>query len=105
MVHLYVEYLDVDLVEGDRPQHLQLGALDVEGEVVDGGVVQGQEAGVHGEALGAGCGLAVGAACISKLFCFTVAGLGKKVSEIHPYLKSSTVCRYICMSVCIVSVS
>ena len=61
MVHLYVEYLDVDLVEGDGPQHLKLGALDVEGEVVDGGVVQGQEDGVHGKALDAGCSLAGGA--------------------------------------------
>ena len=33
------------------------------------------------------------------------AGLGKKVSKIHLYLKSITVCQNICRSVCIVSVS
>lgn len=38
MVHLDVEQSDVDLVEGDCPQNLQLGSLDVEREVVDRGV-------------------------------------------------------------------
>ena len=54
MVHLYVKDLDVHFVEWNCPQDCKLRALDVEAEVVHGGVAQGQEDGVQGEALSMG---------------------------------------------------
>ena len=43
--------LYVHLVPGQAPEHLELGALDVEAEQRYGGAVQGQEDGVQGETL------------------------------------------------------
>ena len=43
VVHLDVQEADVHLVEGNRLQHLQLGALNVEGEVVHRGVAWGEK--------------------------------------------------------------
>ena len=41
----------VDLLPGDGEEDLVLGALDVQAQQVDGGVAQGQDHGVQGQAL------------------------------------------------------
>ena len=50
-VCLHTEDPDVHQVPGDGPQDSQLRPLNVQAEVMDGGVVQGQQHGVEGETL------------------------------------------------------
>ena len=43
VIELHVDDSDVHLVEGDRLQHRELGAFDVQRKVVDGRIVQSQQ--------------------------------------------------------------